>query len=139
MNSRLRFIASLLAGCVTAIAIAYTATLVARSLWPEYAAAEPHKDYTLAMLFSRLAVGVLCTASAACVTTIVARDNGRAAWWFGGIAVALSLPSHLYFGWNDYPAWYHFLFLSYLVPTAGLASRMLRGANGASSDNRTYL
>ena len=65
MNTRLRRIAALRAGCVTAVVIALTGTFVARTLWPDYAAAEPEKAYNLAMLVARLAVGVLCTAGAA--------------------------------------------------------------------------
>ncbi len=123
MKSVLRFIASLIVGCVIAIAIAYA---VLRALWPEYAPAEPQKDYTLAVLFSRLAVGALCRAGAACVTTIIAGDNGRAARWLGAIFVVISLPSHLYYVWNGYPVWYHLLYLSYLVLIAGLTARVLR-------------
>ncbi len=120
MKAWLRFIASLLIGCIVAIAIARTGVVLGRALWPAYAAAEPHKDYTLAMLLARLAVGALSTAGAACVATIIARDDGRAAWWLGGLFLALSLPDHLYFVWADYPIWYHLVYLSYLVPIAGL-------------------
>ena len=120
MTTRLRFIASLLVGCILAILIARTGIVLARGLWPAYAAAEPHKDYSLTMLCARLAVGALSTAGAAWAATIVARDNGRAAWWLGGVFLALALPNHLFFVWNDYPAWYHFVFLAYLVPVAGL-------------------
>lgn len=62
MKTTLRFVVALVAGCVTAVAIAVGATLVTRILWPEYAAAEPMKAYSLSMLFARLAVGVLSTA-----------------------------------------------------------------------------
>ncbi|MGH7787032.1 MAG: hypothetical protein ACRERC_09220 [Candidatus Binatia bacterium] len=125
MNSTLRFIASLVVGCVTAVAIATAGFSVLRTLWPEYAAAEPEKAYTLVMLFSRLAVGALCTAGAACATTVIAGDNGRAAWWLGGLFVVISLPSHLYYVWADYPAWYHFVYLSSLAPIAGLTGRVV--------------
>lgn len=102
--------------------------MAARAFWPEYAAAEPHKHYTLTMLLARLAVAALCAAVAACGTTAVAGDNGRAAWWLGGLFVVVSLPNHLYPGyvWNDYPAWYHLVYLSYLVPVAGLSARLFR-------------
>lgn len=130
MKRTLRLIAGLVVGCVSAVAIANAGFSVLRALWPAYAAAEPEKAYTLAMLFSRLTIGALCTAGAACVTTIIAGDNGRAAWWLGGIFVVISLPSHLYYVWKDYPVWYHFVYLSYLVPIAGLTARVLRGDCG---------
>jgi hypothetical protein len=62
----------------------------------------------------------------ACVTTVVARDQGRAAWWLGTVILLISLPNHLYFVWRDYPWWYHAVYLAYLVPVAGLSGRVLR-------------
>lgn len=118
---------------MAAIAFALVATLIARILWPGYAAAEPEKTYTVAMLWTRLAIGALCTAAAACVTTIIARDKGRAAWWLGGFFLAVSLPDHFYhigYVWADYPAWYHFIYLSYLAPIAGLTGRFVYGRSG---------
>ena len=122
----LRLIAGLLVGCVTAVAIAGAGFWVLRSAWPEYAPAEPEKVFTLGMLFARLSIAALCIAGAACVTTIVAGDSGRAAWWLGGVFVLVSLPSHLYYVWDDYPAWYHFVYLLSLIPIAGYSARLFR-------------
>src|SRR5262245_6345357 len=115
MTATNRLIAGLVAGCVSAVAIASVGFAVLRALWPEYAAAEPEKAYTLAMLFSRLTIGALCAAGAACVTTLIAGDDGRAAWWLGGLFVVISLPSHLHYSWAHYPVWYHLAYLLYLV------------------------
>lgn len=123
MKITLRLGAAIAAGCVAAVAIAWAATFVARYQWPEYAAAEPNKTYTLIMLVTRLAVGAICTATAAYLTTIIARDNGRSACWLGGLLLAVSLPIHIYREWADYPAWYHFLYLCYLVPIATLVGK----------------
>lgn len=117
---------ALAAGVATALLIALAATLVARCLWPAYAAAAPHKSYTLVMLVARLSVGALGTAVAARATTIIARDGGATAWWLGGLFLTLSLPLHLR-GWADYPAWYHLIYLSYLMPIAGIAGRIVAG------------
>ncbi len=125
MSITLRFIAGVVGGCATAVAIALAASFAARTLWPEYAAAEPHRAYTLVMLVSRLAVAAFCTSAAACFTTIIARDNGKAAWWLGGLFLAISVPIHLYREWADFPVWYHFVYLTYLVPVAGLAGRVM--------------
>lgn len=124
----LRFVAGLLAGCATAVAIAKVAFWGLRSTWPEYAAAEPEKTFTLAMLFARLGVAAVLTAGAACVATLVAGDRGRTAWWLGGLFLLLSLPPHLYFLWDDYPAWYHFAYLLSLVPIAGYSGGLVRSA-----------
>lgn len=115
-----RVAVGLAAGCVTAVVIALAATGAARSLWPEYAAAEPEKSYSLIMLVARLVVAAACTIGAACVTTIIARDIGQAAFWLGVLFLAVSLPNHLYRTWADYPVWYHLLYLSCLVPLASL-------------------
>jgi hypothetical protein len=133
MKLKLRFGAALAGGCVTALAIALTATLAARTLWPAYAAAEPRKAYTLVMLVVRLAVGASCAAGSAGVATIIARDTGRAAWWLGGFLLAISLPMHLYYEWADFPVWYHLLYLFYLMPIAGLTGRAVGSSPTRSS------
>jgi hypothetical protein len=121
-----RLVVSLVVGCITAFAIAGIGFFLLRALWPAYAVASPAKAYTLAMLFSRLVLGVLCVAIAAGISTVMARDNGRAAWWLGGIFLLVSLPLHLHYAWHDYPAWYHFVYITYLVPIAGLAGQLIR-------------
>ena len=128
MKGNLRFVLSLVLGCVIAVAIAGAVVMAARTLWHGYAAAEPHKQYTLTMLLTRLAVGALSAAGASCGTTVTAGDNGRAAWWLGGLFFAVSVPGHLYPGyvWSDYPIWYHLVYLSYLVPVTGLTARFFR-------------
>ena len=128
MKDGTRLVLSLTLGCSIAVAIATVGVLAARALWPEYAAAEPHKHYTLAMLLARLAVGALSVAGAACAATVAAGDKGRAAWWLGALFLAVSVPDHLYPGyvWNDYPVWYHLVYLAYLVPVAGWTAHLFR-------------
>ncbi len=130
-DPKVRLFVALAAGCVTAAVIASVATILARALWPDYALAEPTKAYTLAMLLARLAAGALSTAGAAIVTSLIARENRRAVWWLGILFVALSLPQHfpvIGASWADYPVWYHFVYLAYLVPIAVLAGKFAGGA-----------
>jgi hypothetical protein len=122
--SRLRLVGALVAGCVTALAVAALAFTLLRAAWPAYAAAEPSKAYTLGMLFARLGIAAILTAAAGWVAALVARDAGRAAWILGGLFLLISLPPHLYTVWDDYPAWYHFVYLLSLVPIAGLGGRL---------------
>jgi hypothetical protein len=136
MKINQRFIAGLVAGCVTAVAIALAGTFAARTLWPEYAAAEHDKAYTLVMLVTRLAVGAICVASSACLTMIIVKDNKQAAWWLGGLFLVVSLPNHLYTVWADYPAWYHFVYLSYLVPIAGFTGWVVHRCLGNDVQRR---
>jgi len=77
--------AGILIGGATAVALAVMATLLARRLWPAYAAVEPSRTYSVGMLVVRLTVGAVCTATAASVATRVARDRGRAAWVLGAL------------------------------------------------------
>ena len=114
------------AGVCTAVAMAATATMLARTLWPAYAVAEPSRTYSLTMLVLRLLVGALCTVGAAFVATRIARDRGTVAWWLGGLFLAVSAPHHMLQVWAAYPVWYHVIYLAYLVPLAGLTGQ--RGA-----------
>ena len=122
----LRFIAGLLAGCASAVGIAFLGIALLRAAWPEYAEAEPDRAYSLVMLLARLSVAAILTIGAACVATLVAGDDGRAAVFLGAFFVAVSLPSHFHYVWDDYPVWYHFVYLLSLVPIAWLGSRLLR-------------
>jgi hypothetical protein len=99
-------------------AIGSLGLLVLRSTWPVYAAAEPVKAYTVAMLFARLGVaGVACLAAG----LVASRPAGpTGAWAAGTLLLVLSLPIHLVEVWRDYPAWYHFAYLALLVPITGL-------------------
>jgi hypothetical protein len=108
-------------GMLTAVLVGATAVLIARRVWPAYAAAEPTKAYTTVMLFARLTVGACCTACAGIVTTRLARDTGVLACRLGVILLVLSVLDHVFLVWADYPVWYHLLFFSYLVPLAGFA------------------
>ena len=119
----LRLVAALAIGSLAAVVIAAICFSLMRAAWPAYVTAEPTKAYTLSMMLARLSIGVLCAAGAACVATIVAGDDGRAAWWLGAFFVVISLPDHLYYVWDDYPVWYHFVYLGYLVPVAVFSAR----------------
>ncbi len=90
-----------------------------RVAWSDYALADPTKSYTLAMLLVRLVIFSTTIASTSAVAALVAGDK-RAPLVTGGIILALSIPPHLYPGyvWDDYPAWYHILYLLSVVPIA---------------------
>lgn len=119
----LRFAAGLGVGCAIAAVIGTSGFFALRLWWPGYAAAEPDKSYTLAMLVARLTLGALATAGAAWSATMVAGDRGTTAWVLGGLFLSVSAPLHLFHIWADYPAWYHFVYLADLVPIAGMAGR----------------
>jgi hypothetical protein len=126
-----RRLVAIIVGAGVGVALAVTATIAVRHLWSAYVIAEPTKAYSLPMLFARLAVGALCMVAAAWASTRVARDAGTAARWLGGVVLAGSLWVHLVRVWADYPAWYHVVYLSYLVPLAAMGGRLAsRRASG---------
>jgi hypothetical protein len=106
-----------------------------RVIWSDYALAEPEKAYTLAMLLVRLFIFSSMIAATSGVATFVARDN-RFPWITGGVILALSIPGHVYpgYAWDDYPAWYHIVYLLSIVPIAVIAGRSVRWPSGGLGD-----
>jgi hypothetical protein len=137
-RTALRFVAGLALGWATSWTILTGGFSWLRVIWPAYALAEPDKAYTLTMLFVRLVIFTAMIATTAAVAALVAADR-RVAWIAGGLILALSLPPHLYPGyvWEDYPAWYHLVYLFSILPIAvcsGLwVQRMFPGAFLAES------
>ena len=121
----LRFVAALALGWATSAVILTGGFSLLRGAWVDYALADPDKAYTLTMLFVRLAIFSLMIAATTGVATAVAGD-GRIAWLAGGVILALSVPPHLYPGyvWDDYPAWYHIVYLLSILPIALSAGRL---------------
>ena len=133
--SRIKQLSRLAPGVLIGFAVWVTVAgfgfLLLRTAWPSYAAAEPTKSYTLAMLFSRLLVGVVCTLAAGAVAALVAKGSRAACLSLGIVLLLLSAPVHLpiEFGlhlsvWADYPAWYHFTYLLPLIPLTVLGGML---------------
>jgi hypothetical protein len=120
----LRMVAGLAVGFLCAGAIARLAFTALQSAWPEYAAAAPERAFTLPMLWSRLGVAASLTVASGAAAVLVAGDR-RAAWVLGSLFVLVSLPSHLYYVWADYPVWYHAVYLLSLVPLAWLGGMLV--------------
>jgi hypothetical protein len=126
-RSALRFVAGLALGWATSWTILTGGFSFLRVVWPDYALAEPEKAYTLTMLFVRLVIFSAMIATTAAVATLVAADR-RVAWIAGGIILALSFPPHLCPGyvWDDYPAWYHLVYLFSILPIAVYGGRWVQ-------------
>ena len=129
----LRFVAGLAVGWATSWTVLTGGFSLLRVAWPDYALAEPEKAYTLMMLLVRLVIFSAMIAATAGVATIVAGDR-RVAWIVGGLILALSLPPHLYPGyvWDDYPAWYHLVYLFSILPIAVCSGRWVRRVSPAA-------
>src|SRR3954453_12571967 len=119
MQSRREVAVGALIGIVTFIVVGGTG-LAALKMWPAYAHAAPHKAYTIAMLFARLTNALIACLAAGMAAARVA----RASPWVAGIAILSgSLYIHVVQVWADYPAWYHLVFLAFIVPATVLAGR----------------
>ncbi|MFM5930399.1 MAG: hypothetical protein ACKOPQ_05780 [Novosphingobium sp.] len=115
-----RLFIGVIAGIAAGLSAAALCFAAMRAFWPGYEAAIPQKSYDFVMLIARLLIGLISVVAAAATATRAARDNGQAGMWVGWLVLAASLPNHLYLIWNDYPAWYHFAYLGYIVPAARL-------------------
>ena len=100
-------------GLAVWVAVGALGLLALRTLWHEYALAEPLKLYTPGMLAARLTVATLASIVAGAVAS---RPAGPAGTWAAGtLLLLLSVPVHIGV-WPDYPAWYHAVYLTLLVP-----------------------
>jgi hypothetical protein len=130
----LRFVAGVALGCVTWWLVRTGGFSLLRMAWPDYAVAEPEKAFTLAMLLVRLVIFSGMIAATAGVAALVAGER-RVAWIAGGLILALSIPPHLYPGyvWDDYPAWYHIVYLLSILPISFYGGRLARPGLGGNS------
>ncbi|MGA2191233.1 MAG: hypothetical protein ABSH33_22185 [Steroidobacteraceae bacterium] len=90
---------------------------------PGYAAAEPAMDFTLSMLWARLALGALASVSAGYVLARLAPHGGRLPLILGVLLLAMFVPVH-YNLWHKFPVWYHLLFLLTIVPLVLAGARI---------------
>ena len=121
----IRATAALFAGALAWKAVATLFTLVGNLVWPAYAAVEVQRTFTLDMLASRLMVGALANLTFGAVAALVAGREQRtflmalAAW------MTFSVIDH-YLVWEQFPVWYHLLYLAYIVPVVMLGGRLIR-------------
>jgi hypothetical protein len=123
-GSRTRVVIGVLAGLAGGIALALIGFFFLRTGWGAYAAAEPTKAYTFAMLLSRLTLGVACSVVSGFLAVVAAKANWRAGWWLGALLLLVSTPIHLFSVWEDYPVWYHIAYLLPLMPITGFGGHL---------------
>ena len=122
-----RLVAGLVLGWATSWVVLNGGFALLRASWPDYGLADPEKAYTLTMLLVRLLIFSLMIAATSCVATLVAGGK-RFPWITGGLILALSIPPHLYPGyvWDDYPVWYHIVYLLSILPIAVIAGASIQ-------------
>jgi hypothetical protein len=123
----IRAVGAILAGAVAWEAAVLLATLAGRLVWPDYAAVETERNFALDMLLSRLAVGALATLVFGAVVAWVVRGDRRTVRVILALWLTYSVVDH-YLVWDQFPVWYHLVYLAYVVPLALLGARLKKSA-----------
>jgi hypothetical protein len=97
-----------------------------------YAEAEPRMQFTLGMLWARLAVAAASSLLAGAVAAWVGRSPWRASLITGVIGLVLFVPEHVKL-WHVFPAWYHLSFLLTLLPLMMLGGRLAQPGERATA------
>lgn len=119
-----RTIGAIFAGLATWVVVASLLSLTARFGWPGYAEAEPNRHYDMAMLIARLMSGAVATLVAGAVVGRLAGNGSKALPVAAFLIFAVSLADHVRI-WDQYPAWYHLVYLGYLIPLTLLGGRLV--------------
>ena len=130
MNRVIRAIVALVAGVLAWKAIATLATLLGRLIWPAYAAVETQRIFTLDMFLTRLAVGALATLIFGAVVAWIARSDKQTIYLIVAAWLLYSVVDH-YIVWDQFPVWYHLLYLAYIAPLALLGAKLVERVTGA--------
>lgn len=120
-----RAIGGLLAGALVWKAMATLFTLVGNLVWPAYAAVEVQRVFTPEMFASRLLVGALANLAFGAVAAWFAAAEKNAFWLALSAWMIFSVVDHILV-WDQFPVWYHLLYLACIVPIALLGARLVR-------------
>ena len=112
-------ILGMLCGVIAYAIVGAIGLYILRMSWPDYALATLEKSYSFQMLLSRLFIGAVAAIFAGILATKIAKDKGKTAWIVGGIVFCIAAYIHFFRVWNDYAAWYHFVYLFSIVIFTG--------------------
>jgi hypothetical protein len=121
----IRAIGALVAGFLGWKAVATLATMLGDLIWPAYAAVEQQRTFTLDMYLTRLGVGALATIVFGIAATLVAGGDRRIVRGVLAVWLTYSIVDH-YLVWNQFPVWYHLVYLGYIVPFVLLGEALVR-------------
>jgi hypothetical protein len=122
----LRKIGTIVSGLVAFAIVGGLLILLLRVTWPAYEAAHPTKAFTLAMLLARLTIGASACLAAGAVIMRIAGTTGKAILLCGLVLLLISLTIHLREPvWSQYPGWYHFVYLGYIMPLVLFGGRLM--------------
>jgi ABC-type dipeptide/oligopeptide/nickel transport system permease component len=121
-----RKIIGVVAGLAVWLAIALIAGFIIRATWPAYVSVAEAMAFTLPMMITRLAIGVIATIAMGFVAARITRSR-VARLMPGIILLVLFIPEHVMI-WDKFPIWYHLWFLTTLVPLTYLGNVIAGGA-----------
>jgi len=106
----MRSVVGIALGLVAWFAVATVGNLILRAGLSGYAQVESAMNFTAAMLWARLLLGVLASFAAGFVVARIAARRRRDVLIAAALLLALFVPVH-YSLWARFPAWYHVAFL----------------------------
>jgi hypothetical protein len=120
-------IRAIVAVIVGLLAWAVSATgldILLRHVLTGYAASEPQMQFTLTMMFARLALpGGIPSIVAGFAGAWISRKNGRVTAALAVLLLLVFLPAH-YKLWTKFPLWYHVTFLGSLIVLTWLGAKL---------------
>ena len=115
--------AGVVAGVATWWLVAAAGFWLLRFWSSDYALAEPTADFTASMLMARLLVGIVCSIAAGAACGAIAGPESIAPAIVGGIMLILLVPIQ-YAVWDDYPNWYHLVFVGSVIPVVWRSAKI---------------
>lgn len=119
-----RLIISVIVGFLVFNLIAFLVVNSIGIVWPELSAIENPQDYTMPMLWFRLGIGSATFLVSGLIAGLISRRSGLAGLILGIVFELVFLPIHLFVLFEDFPIWYHAIFLLYVIPVTWLGSRL---------------
>jgi hypothetical protein len=120
----IRAIIAILIGLLAWAVSATGLDILLRHVLTGYAAAEPQMQFTLPMMFARLALpGGIPSIIAGIVGAWISRKNGRVTFALAIVLLLVFLPAHYQLR-TKFPLWYHVTFLGSLIVLPWLGAKL---------------
>lgn len=131
VSRAIRAIAAVAAGCVTWMVVATIGNFGLRAALPGYTAVEASMAFTIAMMFGRLALGIVSSFAAGYACSAIARRQLTPVYILASLLLLAFVPMHISL-WPRFPVWYHLVFLLTLAPLV-LLGAMVQRRQGAAA------
>jgi hypothetical protein len=135
----IRAAVAVIAGLFTWAVSATGLDILLRHILAGYAASEPEMQFTLTMMFARLALpGGIPSILAGFTGAWISRKNGRVTVVLAVLLLLVFLPTH-YQLWTKFPLWYHATFLGSLIVLTWLGAKLYALVDSHRAAHRTPL